>query len=113
MPKLISEAILPLAGTSDPAAMSRGEPGLPAAFTWRGRTFSITVCRRTWKQLRPESGGGELYLRRHYYLLEMEDGREWTVYCLRHPPRPGGSGRGEKSDAPRVPRQRWFLYSIG
>ena len=105
MPKLISEMITPLPGTFDPTAMSRGEPGLPSGFIWRGRTLSVRSLRRAWKQLRPEPSGGEMYLRRHYYLIEMDDSSVWTVYCLRQPPPRSGGVR-------RV-SQRWFLYSIG
>ena len=105
MAQLISEAIQPIAGSFDPSAMSRGEPGLPTGFTWRGRTLRVNSLRRAWKQLRLEASGGELYLRRHYYLLEMEDGTDWTVYCLRQPP--------PRSGGPRRPAQRWYLYSIG
>ena len=100
MAKLISEPIIPVAGTFEAAAMARGEPGLPEGFLWRGRKTLITACTRRWRLLRPESAGGELYLRRHYYLLCMDDGSQWTVYCLRQPPKSGS------------PRQRWFLYSI-
>ncbi len=100
MARLISEAIRPLAGGFDPAAMAQGEPGLPAGFRWRERTFAVAACERRWKKLGPESKGGELYLRRHYFALRMEDGSLWTVYCLRQPSS-AGSGR-----------QRWYLYSI-
>jgi hypothetical protein len=37
----VSEAVTPEAGSFDAAAMSRGEPGLPRAFTWRGRRFEV------------------------------------------------------------------------
>lgn len=105
MARLISEAITPIAGSFDPSGMSQGEPGVPIGFTWRGRTRRVVRLRRAWKRLRPEAAGGELYLRRHYYLFEMDDGDEWTVYCLRQlPPRSGGSRRLQP---------RWFLYSIG
>lgn len=98
-PRLISEAIVPLAGSFDPAAMSRGEPGLPGGFSWRGKDLRIIACDRVWKKLGPEPSG-ELYLRRHYFQIRMEDGACWTVYCLRQPAASGAAKR------------RWFLYSI-
>jgi hypothetical protein len=101
MGALISEP-LQAAGGFDTSAMSAGEPGLPAAFGWRGRTWGIQGVRRKWKESTREGGRatGELYLRRHFYQLRMESGAIWTVYFERQPPR----GR------PRAPR--WFLYTI-
>jgi putative hydrolase of the HAD superfamily len=98
-PELISEAITPATGTADASAMSRGEPGLPAAFFWRGRTVRVAACLRGWKKHGRESGSDEIYLRRHYYELQMQDGSRWTVYCLRQP---AGSSI----------RKRWFLYTV-
>ncbi len=100
MSRFISEPIEPLLGSFDTAAMSRGEPGLPAGFVWRGRTVRIVGCERRWAELRPEATGGELYLRRHYWTLDMDDGTTWTVYCLRRPPRP------------RRLTALWYLYTI-
>ena len=97
--KLISESILPLEGTFDVSAMSRGEPGLPVGFTWRGATFRIISCESVWKRRGPDSTGTELYLRRHYCTLLMDDRSMWTVYCLRQPPSSGSV------------RKRWFLYT--
>jgi DNA polymerase-4 len=100
--RLISEPITPLAGSFDAAAMSQGEPGPPAGFVWHDREYRVLSRGRTWKVARPEPGG-ELYVRRHYFLLEMDDGSRWTVYCLRKvsPARRSGP-----------PAPRWFLYSI-
>ena len=58
----VSEPIEPVAGTFDSSAMSRGEPGVPARFRWRG---------------------GELYLRRHWFDLQTTCGRRITLYCER------------------------------
>jgi len=102
MPELISEPITPLAGTFDASAMGRGEPGLPAGFTWRGETARIVAVLEAWKQSSRESGraGGQLYLRRHCYRLRMSDDAVWTVYFVRQTPRSGS------------PKQRWFLYTL-
>lgn len=104
MADLISEPISPLPGTFDTAAMARGEPGLPDGFTWRGREFRVLGVEERWKKSEREGGVGELYLRRHYFRLAMDDGSEWVVYFTRQPPR-GRSGRAT--------RQRWFLYTRG
>jgi len=96
---MVSEPIVPEAGGFDPAAMAMGVPGLPGAFVWRGARYGIAACDETWRSLRPEVGGGELYVRRHYFTLRMEDGSRWVVYCLRQPSTAGGG------------RQRWYLYT--
>jgi DNA polymerase IV len=98
--RLISESITPLPGTFEAEAMGRGEPGLPAGFTWRDQSYTISACLRVWKQARPEAGG-ELYVRRHYFTVVVQDGSEWTVYCLRQAPQSGS------------PKRRWYLYSVG
>jgi hypothetical protein len=98
--EFVSEAIEPRGGTFDTTAMGRGEPGLPAGFTWRDVSYDVDALLGQWKQSGPEKGRrrGERYLRRHVYRLRMSDGAVWTVYFTRQP-----SGGG---------RQRWFLYEI-
>jgi nucleotidyltransferase/DNA polymerase involved in DNA repair len=98
--RLVSEALTPAEGWFDTDGMSRGEPGLPAAFRWKERLCRVQQRLRSWKQVRPEPTG-QMYLRRHYYELLMDDGSTWTVYCLRQAGRPGHA-------APR-----WFLYRVG
>ena len=101
MPELISEPITPIAGTADTLAMARGEPGLPAGFAWRGHEYRVADVLERWKQTGREGGraGGEVYLRRHGYRLQMHDGSQWSVYFVRQAPR-GAS-----------PKKRWFLYT--
>jgi hypothetical protein len=41
--EFVSEAIVPVAGTFDAGAMSRGEPGLPARFTWRDKIYTVAT----------------------------------------------------------------------
>jgi DNA polymerase IV len=98
--KLISEPLRPTEEWLTTDAMSRGEPGLPAGFHWRDSVHRVATLVRAWKQVKPEASG-QMYLRRHYYELRMEDGATWTVYCLRQAGRSGAN----------VPR--WFLYRIG
>jgi len=102
MTEFVSEPIAPRGRRFDVAAMGRGEPGLPAAFTWRGQSMEIAETLKAWKQSQAEGGrpGGERYLRRHCYQLKMADGTIWTVYFTRQP-----------STQPAA-RRRWFLYTI-
>ncbi len=102
MPELISEAIKPQSSTFNASRMARGEPGLPAGFTWRDEAFDIVELLQAWKESSREGSAaqGELYLRRHYYKILMSDDSTWTVYFIRQPLKSGN------------PKQRWFLYTI-
>lgn len=105
MDDFISEPLKPVGDKFDLAAMSRGEPGLPAAFEWRGETYQVRVILEKWKTSSPEGGSPtrEVYLRRHYYRLRMSDGLVWVVYFTRQSLTPKRTGTAAK--------QRWFLYS--
>jgi hypothetical protein len=100
MREFVSEAIEPMTGTFEAAAMARAEPGLPTGFRWRDHESRIVELLAVRKQSGPEIGRlhGERYLRRHCYVLRMADGSIWHVYFVRHTPQ-GAS-----------PRRRWFLY---
>lgn len=99
--EFISEPIEPLAGTFDTAAMTRGEPGLPRRFKWRDREYAVADVVEAWKETGPcRSGGPEMYLRKHWYRIITEDGREMTVYFERQP-------RSKRSN-----KVRWWLYTI-
>ena len=102
MAELISEPITPRRGTFDSARMARGEPGIPRGFKWRGRSAEVSKVVRAWKQSLRDGGraDGDLYLRRHYYTLRMDDASVWTVYFVRQTPRSGN------------PKKRWFLYTV-
>jgi hypothetical protein len=99
--EFVSEPITPHAGTFDAAAMAMGTPGLPKGFDWRERSYAIAARLESWKESSPEGGNPnrERYLRRHCYRLRMDDGSEWTVYCLRQAAR-GGPGK-----------RRWYLLT--
>lgn len=45
--RFVSEPIQPVTATYDTARMAAGEPGLPRAFTWRGRTIEVAAVLRT------------------------------------------------------------------
>ena len=98
----ISEPITPESGTFAAAAMARGEPGLPAAFVWRGRWYAVTRVLESWKSTGADrSGGSERYVRRHWYRVTTTTGEVMTVYFTRQPP----AGRSRS-------RQRWTLFSM-
>ena len=98
----ISEPIKPKLGTFASAAMARGEPGLPAAFTWRGREYSVAHVLASWKSTGADRDGGtEVYVRKHWYRVLTTTGEVMTLYFDRQPP----VGR-------KTSRQRWTLFSL-
>ncbi|MCC6680855.1 MAG: hypothetical protein IT445_08120 [Phycisphaeraceae bacterium] len=99
MPQFISEPITPAPGSFDAAAMARGEPGLPSRFTWRNLEHHVTDVLQTWTTSSPEGGSGEMYLRRHWWLLRTDRGQTMKIYCERHPRHPQN-------------KQRWFVYTL-
>ena len=100
--QFISEPLRPVAGGFDAEAMSRGEPGLPAAFVWHDAEYRIAAKLGQWKHTSAEGAraGGDVYLRRHYYRLAMSDGSLWVVYFVRQSPKRS------------IATPRWFLYTI-
>ncbi|MCP4550073.1 MAG: cytoplasmic protein [bacterium] len=95
--RLISEAIKPLGVFGDTAVMAAGSPGLPEGFAWRDEELKIVEVLDTWKSVSDcKSGSSEKYVRRHWFQVRCDRGREYKLYFQRQ----GGK------------RQRWFLYSI-
>lgn len=93
--RLISQPILPLAGTADISAMTRGEPGLPAGFVWNKQEFRIREKLEAHKSYGNDHthGSDEKYLQKHWYELAMDDDTVWKVYFDRY-------------------AKRWWLHSI-
>ncbi len=99
--QFISERILPVPGTASTAGMSRGEPGLPAEFTWRDRRYRVLDILQAWKTSGPcRSGADEVYLRRHWYRIRTDPAAVMTLYFQR------------QAGQPRRPKARWWIYSI-
>jgi hypothetical protein len=98
--EFVSEELVPIVGSADASAMSRGEPGLPREFTWRNQRHAVVEVLRTWKSSGPERGGGEIYLRRHWHEILTDTGLRMTVYCERQ-------ARSRKR-----PKARWWVYTV-
>ncbi len=99
--RFISEAIKPEAESFGlPAAI--GEPSLPRRFTWRSRVYEVRDVLRAWKEHEADRthGSGELYLRKHWVEVRVDDGSVMKLYFQRQP-----SSR-------RAATSRWWLYSI-
>jgi len=99
--EFVCEELIPEAGTADVAMMTRGEPGLPSRFTWRDEAFEVVGVIETWKSQSPcRHGGGEMYLRRHWYKIQVRPRRVMTVYCDR------------QAKNRRKPKSRWWVYTV-
>ena len=96
--QFVSEAGEPKPGSFDVSAMSRGEPGLPREFTWRGTRYVVAEVLSTWKTSTAERG--EMYLRRHWFRIRTASGEQMTLYCER------------QAKNPRRPKARWWLYAV-
>lgn len=91
----------PARGSFDPMRMSRGEPGVPESFRWRGKEIKIVEVLETWKEFGDcRHGSGERYVRKHGFRLKTSDGAILNVYFQR------SFGRG------RMTKDRWWLRSI-
>jgi len=63
--RFVSEPVKPEAGSGDVGAMSRGEPGLPRAFTWRGTRYEVASVEATRRSTGTDRG--DVYVRKHFY----------------------------------------------
>ena len=99
--KFVSEQIVPLAGTFDPAAMAKGSPALPGRFRWRETEYTIAEVKRCWKESGPDKyPSSQMYLRKHWFEVRTTDGTVMTIYFERQP------------RSKRDTKKRWWLYSI-
>lgn len=96
-PQFVSERISPEAGSFDLSGMSRGEPSLPTAFTWRGQRYRVARTTATRRSMGEDRG--DVYVRRHYYDIETADALRMSLYFERNP-----------SDRSR--RKFWWLYTV-
>lgn len=99
--QFISEAITP-DETSFELPRTIGEPALPRRFKWRKKSYEVRQVLHAWKEHEADRthGGSELYLRKHWFEVRVDDGSVMKLYFQRQPM----SGRSAKA--------RWWLYSI-
>jgi hypothetical protein len=93
-PRFVSEAIVPSGEFIDSPALSSGEPPLPGRFGWRGEELRVREVLRTWRSTITDRG--DVYLARHWYEVEVDDGRRAILYF----------------DRKSRTKARWFLYTI-
>jgi len=98
--QFVGDVLKPATETCDAAAMAAGEPGLPRQFTWRSETIQVATVLRAWRETGPcPFGGGEMYVRKHWYQILTTAGSTLKVYFERQ-------SRGRRKGA------RWWLYSM-
>ena len=95
--EFVSEPIVPVPGSFDAGAMSRGEAGVPRRFTWRGRELVVEQLLSSWKSSTADRG--EMYLRRHWFAVRTTTGERMTLYCDR------------QAHNTKRPKSRWWIYS--
>lgn len=99
--RFVSELIIPVKGTFDTKAMSRGEPGFPARFYWGRMEYTVGKIVQKWKEPTPcKSGSREKYVRKHWYKIVTTNGVVMKIYFER------------KSMPKGQTKRRWWLYSV-
>jgi phosphoribosylglycinamide formyltransferase-1 len=100
-PAFVSETIVPLDASFDPAGMAVGGPGVPRRFRWRDDELEIAEVLETWKECGDcTHGSGERYVRKHGFRVRLADGRVLRLYFQRH--------FGKQ----RASRARWWIQSV-
>ena len=97
----LGEPIAPEPGSFDASMMARGGPGIPRAFTWRGRRYEVVGLIDAWTSRERGKGmdKGYTYVRKHFYRVKVASGEIMTLEFDRKPQGPRG-------------RQRWSLFAI-
>lgn len=94
MKRFVSRPIVP-AGEGFITPASGGEPPIPQAFLWENRTLVVSALIRSRRSTK--SDRGDVYLKRHWYELELAGGGTIEVYYDRQ------ARRGTA---------QWWLYTI-
>ncbi len=101
MSEFVSECITPLFKGETVQSYVPGEPVLPQGFEWRDKAYWIESVLQAWKEAGPcRSGASEIYLRKHWYRLQMTDHTEMEVYFER------------QARSAKQRKARWWLYTL-
>jgi hypothetical protein len=93
----VLEPIEPDTTTFDAGTMARGEPGVPARFTWRGDVHVVADVLSSRRETTPSAGGSGGYVRRHVVRVRTAAGVVMTLSGAR------GARHGST---------RWILRSL-
>lgn len=100
MKRFVGEAVKPDPATFEASRMAAGVPGLPRAFTWRGRRVEVDGVVREWRETAPcRHGSGERYVSKHWFDVRTTDGESMRLYFERRARR-------------RALSDRWWLFSV-
>jgi hypothetical protein len=96
--RTVMEPVTPEAGSFDPRAMARGEPGVPRRFGWRGTTYVVAEVLGTRREVENYSGAAkDGYAKRHVVRVRTESGEVMSL----------SASRGARGHA-----TRWILREI-
>ena len=97
----ICEVIKPVTESIDARSITRGEPGLPMRFVWRGTEYAVDRVLEKWKESSGcRSGRDERYTRKHWFRIRTSDDKEMTIFFERQP------------RSARQAKQRWWLHTL-
>ena len=91
----IAKPIVPESSAVDADGHGRMEPAPPAAFRFGEERLAVARVVRSWRSNR--SDRGDVYLKKHWFEIELDDGRVAVVYF----------DRSARRDSPR-----WWLYTL-
>jgi hypothetical protein len=94
MRTFVGQSIAP-AGDGFITPASGSEPPVPRAFRWNDKTFDVCAVLQTRRTTKTDRG--DVYLKRHWFVLETATGETLEVYF----------DREARRGAPR-----WWLYSL-
>ena len=98
MVRSVMEPVTPHPGAFDARAMARGEPGVPARFDWRGKTYAVVEVLQSRRETENYSGTAkDTYARRHVIRVRVDSGEVMTLSAAR------GNTRGGP---------RWILRTV-
>jgi hypothetical protein len=82
--RAVLEAVEAHPGLFDARRMARGEPGVPARFDWRGRTYVVAEVLEARREVENYSGGAkDGYVRRHAVRVRVESGEVMLLSASR------------------------------
>jgi len=97
--RLVSAELRPVSEAGFLGTPRVGEPGLPGQFRWGKRALVLREVLDLWKESGScSSGGGERYVRKHWFRARTEDDAVVTLYFERQ--------------ARTSAKRRWWLYTI-
>ncbi len=94
-PRFVGAPLVAGTGYVASAALSQGEPPLPASFRWGEDDLPVLDVIKTWRSTKLDRG--DAYLAKHWYEVRTGGGRVAVLYFDRKA---------------KAGRPRWWLYSI-